>query len=110
MEKYFKLGNVLDEKESLLKSNEMKKYIAMFLETELTRPQIELFLFSLIYGGTNIENLIDEYDLEDELFVHEFINLFIQVKNECLESGISETDLKCFLHSNIYQALLFEFL
>lgn len=110
MEKYFKLGDVLKEKDYLLRSVEINKYIPMFLETDLTRPQIELFLFSLIYGGANIEDLIDKYNLEDELFVHEFINLFIRVKNECLNAGIDETNLKCFLHANIYQALLFEFL
>lgn len=109
-EKNFKLGKILNEKEYVLRSVEFKKYIEMFLTTDLTRPQIELFLFSLIYCPNDVDILIEEYHLQDKDFVKDYVTLFKEVKAEALKSGISETDLKCFMHANINENLLFAFL
>lgn len=108
--KYFKLEEVLKEKESILKPEEFDKYIPLFLKTDLSRPQIESFLFSLIYGNENDEDLIEKHNLQNQDFVKNYVNLFNKVKAECLESGISEIDMKSFLHSQINESLLFAFL
>lgn len=108
--KYFKLAEVLKEKESILKPEEFDKYIPLFLKTGLSRPQIESFLFSLLYGNENNEVLLKKHNLNNEEFVKNYLDLFNKVKAECLESGISEVDMKSFLHSQINESLLFAFL